>query len=60
VREVPRRFFRLTPANLGDVIAEVTLFYRWGPNDAIGLPWSRFKYWLDQARRISAERRKGS
>jgi len=38
----------------------VTHFYRWGPHDAPSLTWSRFKYWLDQARRIGAERRKGS
>jgi len=45
-------------ANLDDMIAEVTLFYRWGPHDAIGLTWSRFKFWMNQARRINAARGK--
>jgi hypothetical protein len=36
------------------VIAEVTLFYGWGPRDAMGLTPSELERWLKQAHRLTA------
>ncbi|MGF6790165.1 hypothetical protein [Paraburkholderia sp. 35.1] len=40
------------PANLRDIVADVTHFYGWGPRDAGALTWAELAQWLAQARRI--------
>jgi hypothetical protein len=35
------------------MLAEVTRFYAWGPNDAWDLPWSRLLWWNAQAHRMA-------
>ena len=40
------------PANVRDLVADVTHFYGWGPRDAGTLTWSELAEWIAQARRI--------
>lgn len=42
----------VAPANLRDVIADVTHFYHWGPRDALALTWTELAEWHRQAQRI--------
>ncbi|MFM0464680.1 hypothetical protein PQR34_42885 [Paraburkholderia sediminicola] len=57
MQQVPVRFFRVVPANLRDIVADVTHFYGWGPRDAGALTWTELSGWLAQARRIQAAMR---
>lgn len=35
----------MLPPDWGDILADVTEFYGWGPHDAWGLTWSRVEWW---------------
>jgi hypothetical protein len=43
------------PEGWDDVLAELTHFMRWGPNDADGMTFSETLRWLDQAKRMKQQ-----
>ncbi len=44
---------RRCPRNLGEVVAELTKFYGWGPFDAWSLTVTELIWWVEQAQRMS-------
>ncbi|WP_152563248.1 GpE family phage tail protein [Caballeronia sp. GAFFF3] len=43
------------PEGWDDVLADLTHFMRWGPNDADGMTFSETLRWLDQAKRMKQQ-----
>ncbi|WJN74364.1 hypothetical protein OH687_29060 [Burkholderia anthina] len=40
------------PVGWRGLVAEVTKYYHWGPEDAWRLKLSRFLYWYEEAKRL--------
>jgi hypothetical protein len=51
------RLHRRWPDNWRDLIADLTRFWHWGPQDAWGLTGTQLLWWSDQASRIVARER---